>query len=110
MRIVRISENSQVQNPDHKSAVGQGHRIDASRNFWEGSGLKMDSASTDVAWGHGCRYLVYSSFLSCLLIPVIVFNNKILTSARNGELILWDLNKSGVTKYGAWLFFLWTLY
>ena len=65
----------------------------------------MDSASTDVAWGHGCRYLVYSSFLSCLLIPVIVFNNKILTSARNGELILWDLNKSGVTKYGAWLFF-----
>jgi len=29
-----------------------------------------------------------------------VFNNKILTSARNGELIMWDLNKSGVTKYG----------
>ena len=31
---------------------------------------------------------------------MIVFNNKIFTSARNGELILWDLNKSGVTKYG----------
>lgn len=29
-----------------------------------------------------------------------MFNNKILTSARNGELIMWDLNKSGVTKYG----------
>ncbi|KAF8813412.1 hypothetical protein BYT27DRAFT_7158298 [Phlegmacium glaucopus] len=82
LRIVRISENLQVQNPDHKSAVGPGgHRIDASRNFWDGSGLKIDSASTDVAWGHG------------------LFNNKILTSARNGELILWDLNKSGVTKY-----------
>lgn len=29
------------------------------------------------------------------------FNNKILTSARNGELIMWDINKSGNTKYGA---------
>lgn len=31
-----------------------------------------------------------------------MFNNKILTSARNGELIMWDLNKSGVTKYGVY--------
>ena len=28
------------------------------------------------------------------------FDNKILTSARNGELIMWDLNKPGPTKYG----------
>ena len=28
------------------------------------------------------------------------FNNKILTSARNGELIMWDLNKNGSSKYG----------
>ncbi len=28
------------------------------------------------------------------------FNNKILTSARNGELILWDLNKNGPSKFG----------
>lgn len=28
------------------------------------------------------------------------FDHKILTSARNGELIMWDLNKSGPTKYG----------
>lgn len=28
------------------------------------------------------------------------FNNKILTSARNGELIMWDINMSGNTKYG----------
>ena len=61
LRIVRISENSQVQNPDHKSVVGAGgHRIDASRNFWDGSGLKIDSASTDVAWGHGGN--IYSFF------------------------------------------------
>lgn len=77
-----MSDPSNTHNPDHKSAVGRGgHRIDASRNFWDNSGLKIDSASTDVAWGHGA------------------FNNKILTSARNGELIMWDLNKSGVTKY-----------
>ncbi|KAF9546510.1 WD40 repeat-like protein [Agrocybe pediades] len=75
-------QGGQQQQQQHKYAVGKGgYRIDASRNFWEGSGLKIDSASTDVAWGHG------------------VFNNKILTSARNGELILWDLNKSGGTKY-----------
>ena len=28
-------------------------RIEGSRNFWEGSGLKIDSSSTDVVWGHG---------------------------------------------------------
>ncbi|PPQ79096.1 hypothetical protein CVT25_002889 [Psilocybe cyanescens] len=82
LRILRVTEPSEGNNPEHKFSVGRGgHRIDASRNFWDASGLKIDSASTDVAWGHG------------------LFNNKILTSARNGELILWDLNKSGVTKY-----------
>ncbi|PPQ63564.1 hypothetical protein CVT24_004861 [Panaeolus cyanescens] len=82
LRIVRVSDPSHTGTSDHKSSVGKGgFRIDASRNLWEGSGLKIDSASTDVAWGHG------------------VFNNKILTSARNGELILWDINKSGGVKY-----------
>ena len=28
------------------------------------------------------------------------FSNKILTSARNGELVMWDLNKNGSSKYG----------
>ncbi|KAI9508833.1 hypothetical protein F5148DRAFT_1192288 [Russula earlei] len=66
----------------HKSAVGRGgHRVDASRNLWTGSGLKMESVSTDVAWGRGS------------------YDNKILTSARNGELIMWDLNKLGPSKY-----------
>ncbi|KAF8885529.1 hypothetical protein BD779DRAFT_1533641 [Infundibulicybe gibba] len=82
LRILRLSEPSPSQTQEHKSFVGPGgHRIDASRNFWDGSGLKIDSASTDVAWCHG------------------LFNNKIVTSARNGELIMWDLNKAGPTKY-----------
>ncbi|KAG6810839.1 hypothetical protein H0H92_010103, partial [Tricholoma furcatifolium] len=81
LRILTISDGSKV-NVGNKSSVGQGgHRIEASRNLWEGSGLKIDSASTDVAWGYG------------------IFNSKILTSARNGELIMWDLNKNGVSKY-----------
>ena len=32
--------------------------------------------------------------------PLKAYNNKILSSARNGELILWDLNKPGASKYG----------
>jgi hypothetical protein len=32
--------------------------------------------------------------------PGEVFSNKILTSARNGEIITWDLNKNGNAKYG----------
>ncbi|KAJ2914600.1 hypothetical protein MD484_g5846, partial [Candolleomyces efflorescens] len=83
LRVVRVSSPGQSITPEHKCMVGPGgHRIDSSRNFWDNSGLKIDSTSTDVAWGHG------------------LFNNKILTSARNGELILWDIsNKSGVVKY-----------
>lgn len=39
---------------DHKSVTGRGgHRIEVSRNLWEGSGLKVDSSSTDAAWCHG---------------------------------------------------------
>ena len=30
------------------------------------------------------------------------YNHKILTSARNGELIMWDLNQSGNSKYGVY--------
>ncbi|EKM74807.1 hypothetical protein AGABI1DRAFT_132849 [Agaricus bisporus var. burnettii JB137-S8] len=67
LRILRISDTSR--------------KIESSRNLWDGSGLKIDCASTDVAWAYGA------------------FNNKILTSARNGELIVWDLNRSGHSKY-----------
>ncbi|KAJ7343384.1 hypothetical protein DFH08DRAFT_225357 [Mycena albidolilacea] len=83
LRIIRVSDpEDKTPNPEHKSSVGAGgYRLDASRNMWEGSGLKIDSAITDVAWCHG------------------LFNHKILTSARNGELIMWDLNKTGPSKY-----------
>ncbi|KAJ7905612.1 hypothetical protein B0H14DRAFT_3079020 [Mycena olivaceomarginata] len=84
LRIIRVSDpEDKTPNPEHKSSVGTGgYRLDASRNMWEGSGLKIDSAITDVAWCHG-----------------LVFNHKILTSARNGDLIMWDLNKTGPSKY-----------
>ncbi|KAJ7449912.1 hypothetical protein FB451DRAFT_1052596 [Mycena latifolia] len=83
LRIIRISDpEDKHPTAEHKSTVGAGgYRLDASRNMWEGSGLKIDSANTDVAWCHG------------------LFNHKILTSARNGELIMWDLNKTGPSKY-----------
>ena len=56
LRILRISDTQTSLNPDHKSAVGRGgHRLDASRNLWTGSGLKMESVSTDVAWGRGSK-------------------------------------------------------
>ncbi|KAH6910780.1 hypothetical protein BKA70DRAFT_1271501 [Coprinopsis sp. MPI-PUGE-AT-0042] len=74
LRVVTVSTNPNPR-PDN------GARVEVSRNFWENSGLKIDSASTDVAWGRGA------------------FNNKILTSARNGEIILWHVHKSGNIKY-----------
>ena len=56
LRILRISDSPNSLNPDHKSSVGRGgHRIDGSRNLWSGSGLKMESVSTDVAWGRGSQ-------------------------------------------------------
>lgn len=32
-----------------------GAAIEAGSNLWVGSGLKVDSAPTDVIWGHGCE-------------------------------------------------------
>ncbi|KAF9807356.1 hypothetical protein IEO21_08250 [Rhodonia placenta] len=85
LRILRFAAPSTVGSAhpaEHKHATGRGgYRVEASRNFWDGSGLHVESASTDVVWGHN------------------TFSNKILTSARNGELIMWDLNKSGPSKY-----------
>lgn len=57
LRILRISDPSAAgigATQEHKSATGRGgHRIDASRNIWDGSGLKMESATTGVVWAHG---------------------------------------------------------
>jgi len=41
------------EDDEPRRAVPPGPRIEASRNFWEGSGLKIDSSPTDVVWGHG---------------------------------------------------------
>lgn len=46
LRVIALEE-------DEKKAVPPGPRVEASRNFWDGSGLKIDSSSTDVVWGHG---------------------------------------------------------
>jgi hypothetical protein len=50
LRILRIIASEEGET--RKGAL-QGVKIEASRNFWEGSGLKIDSSSTDVVWGHG---------------------------------------------------------
>jgi WD40 repeat protein len=64
--------------------------------------LKVDSALTDVGWGVGGKFhrvsLHTSQFLTSL--TYIAFSNKILTSSRNGELVIWDLNKPGSSKVG----------
>ncbi len=59
----------------------------------------MESVSTDVAWGRGSQSSgrVNRAPQSHLFAG---YDNKILTSARNGELIMWDLNKIGPSKYG----------
>jgi hypothetical protein len=98
MRVSNPDDTS--HNAEHRSITGAGgYRLDASRNMWEGSGLKTDSANTDVAWCHGrASFPVYP--IMTIFTELIVFNNKILTSARNGDLIMWDLNKSGPSKFG----------
>ncbi|KAK2464502.1 hypothetical protein APHAL10511_003481 [Amanita phalloides] len=81
LRILRISDSSLPASPEFRSSLGKGgHRIEATRNLWEGNGLKIESAATGIAWGRG------------------PFSNKIFTSARNGELIMWDISRAGSAK------------
>jgi len=55
LRIVRVSPPGQSGSSDHKTGIGPGGcKIEASRNFWDSSGLKMESTNTDVAWAYGC--------------------------------------------------------
>jgi WD repeat-containing protein 24 len=55
LRILRMLEPSSESGKDHRFVIGRGgHRIEASRNFWDGSGLKVDSTPTDVVWCPGC--------------------------------------------------------
>jgi hypothetical protein len=102
LRILRLYDAEDAFNNDHKTSIGRGgHRIEASRNIWDGSGLKIDSASTDVAWCHGSKHAYYDIQRFIPIPSLEGYNNKILTSARNGDLIMWDLNRAGNAKYGA---------
>lgn len=50
---LRILKVITPEEDEMKKTGPSGLRVEASRNFWEGSGLKIDSSSTDVVWGHG---------------------------------------------------------
>ena len=54
LRILRVSEPSApITEYEHRTAIGVGgHRIDMGKNLWQSSALKIESALTDVAWGH----------------------------------------------------------
>jgi len=56
LEALRILKVIAPEEDDMRKAVTPGPRVEASRNFWEGSGLKIDSSSTDVVWGHGSEY------------------------------------------------------
>ena len=66
LRIVRVSDPSSAPDPSlpvHKSTTSRyGYRLDASRNLWDGSGLKVDSGLTDVGWASGGMFLLLSTF------------------------------------------------
>lgn len=54
LRVLRLSDPEDTSTTDQKTAVGLGgHRVELSKNLWDGSGLKIESASTDVAWCSG---------------------------------------------------------
>ena len=50
LRILKVTSSEESET---RKGVSQTLKVEASRNFWEGSGLKIDSSSTDVVWGHG---------------------------------------------------------
>lgn len=66
LRILRVDntlppEDSTPPITHGKSATGPGgSRALASHNYWKGSGLKIDSAFTDVCWGASCMSSVVS--------------------------------------------------
>jgi WD repeat-containing protein 24 len=53
LKALRILKMIEPEEGETRKGALSGPRVEASRNFWEGSGLKIDSSSTDVVWGHG---------------------------------------------------------
>ncbi|KZS86479.1 hypothetical protein SISNIDRAFT_491919 [Sistotremastrum niveocremeum HHB9708] len=88
LRIIKVTQPSDSEpapNPSGGSGGGSGSwlgtkhalgpggaRMDAGANYWKGSGLKIDSAFTDVVWAQ---------------------NDKIFTCGRNGEFHIWDVSR-----------------
>lgn len=70
------------------SGMGAGSRLKAQAPMLRGV------AAVSISFQHDPRRGLRSS---------TDYNNKILTSARNGDLIMWDLDKPGSTKYGTCL-------
>ena len=61
LRILRISDGSLSGGSESRSNSGRaGHRVDATRNLWEGCGLKIESATTGIAWGRGRETLLFT--------------------------------------------------
>lgn len=102
--MIRISDTSR-QSTEHphlnaRLCVGPGGAtIETSPNMWPSSGLKVDSAPTDVIWGRGGPRSHPSMFVPLSLLLETAFDNKIVTSARNGEIIYWDVSRLG-NKFG----------
>ncbi|KAJ3932022.1 MAG: hypothetical protein NXY57DRAFT_961230 [Lentinula lateritia] len=87
-------------NTKPQQLVKEAFAFKASRNLCDGSGLKIDSNSTSVVWcGEGPSAAIHSLFIFYTETTYWTeYNNKVLTSTRNGEVIMWDINKSG-SKY-----------
>ena len=67
--------------PSHKSTTSRfRYRLDASRNLWDGSGLKVDSALTDVGWAYGGKFGIWN------LCPFLLLQ---FTSLLIGSAFLW---------------------
>ncbi|GJJ13186.1 hypothetical protein Clacol_007437 [Clathrus columnatus] len=91
LRLVKVSDvnRQNVLQSNPRLCVGPGGAtIETSPNMWLSSGLKVDSAPTDVIWGRGDRNDIRAK-------QITAFDNKIVTSARNGEIIYWDISRLG---------------
>jgi hypothetical protein len=89
LRILKVST------PDDNGAP----RFESSRNYCDSSGVKAESANTDIVWARG-RECTLRAYACDVLIVASVYSSKLLTGARNGELRLWDLHKNGPNKLG----------
>lgn len=53
LKILRVLEAPQSTTVDPKHTTRPAFKIESTKNLWEGSNLKIDCTSTDVAWAYG---------------------------------------------------------